>query len=265
MSPSGPVGAGPLVVAVCDFGWGSLGKLRLILDHLPQTDVALYGDVGINAIATDLLAPRHRFIERSPKGAPVALVINDPAAAHGIAELGVPVIYVDSLPYLWATPEEVPAPDAVALYCAQKFPPDRLPVSEPLQHRSGVEWIDPIVPALRHRQGGEGVVISVGGLYSHLAGATVDAYLSLVLFPLVEILVDSGSPVSAICGNLTAEVCREARRARIELRHDRASVALRVRPPPGGCRHPDHVAREHDDPSGGGAGFADPLAPAAEP
>lgn len=200
---------GPLVVGVCDFGWGSLGKLRLILDHLPATDVALYGDAGINRIAADLLSTRHRLIDQPPERAPVALVINDPTAAHAIADLGVPVIYVDSLPYMWARPEEVPAPGKVALYCAQRFPADRLPVSKPLRKRRDLEWIDPIVPASKHRQGGEGVVISVGGLHSHLVGNTAEAYLNLVLFPLVEMLADSGSLVSAVCGNLTIDACRE--------------------------------------------------------
>lgn len=197
-----------LLAAVCDFGWGSLGKLRLILDQLAACPVALYGDAPINALAADLLGARHAFVNRPPESATVALVINDPAAADRIAGLGVPVIYVDSLPYLWANEGEVPGRRNVAYYCAQKFPTDRMPVSPQLLDRP-IHWIDPIVPTPRHRTGGEGVVINLGGLHSHLAGDTVDAYLRLVLLPLVGELKAAGRDVSAVCGNLPADICGE--------------------------------------------------------
>lgn len=129
-------------------------------------------------------------------------------AANRIADDGVPVIYVDSLPYLWTKPEELPAATKVASYCAQKFPTDRLPVSELLHRRHDVHWIDPIVPRAAHRRGGAGVVISVGGLHSHLVGDTVDAYLALVLLALASELRAMGWPVAAVCGNLPADWCR---------------------------------------------------------
>jgi hydroxymethylcytosylglucuronate/cytosylglucuronate synthase len=198
-----------LLAAVCDFGWGSLGKFRLILDKLPATDVILYGDASINSITTDLLRSRHRFLHRPPAESNVALVINDPAAANRIADLGIPVVYVDSLPYLWTTAEEIPERHKIAYYCAQKFPSDRLSVSGPLRHWHEIHWIDPIVPTPTCRRGGHGVVINVGGLHSHLVGDTVDAYLGLVLIPLVKELKSLGRTVSAVCGNLPAETCRQ--------------------------------------------------------
>lgn len=199
-----------LLAAVCDFGWGSLGKFRLILDHLPVMDVVLYGDAGINAIASELLGSRHHFTQGAAADCDAALVINDPHAANQIADIGVPVVYVDSLPYLWAKADEVPAPDKLAYYCAQAFPRDRLPLSSPLTDRQDIQWIEPIVPPASVLKGGGGVVISVGGLHSHLAGDdAAEAYLRLVLLPLVEALTASGWPILAVCGNLPAEICRQ--------------------------------------------------------
>jgi hydroxymethylcytosylglucuronate/cytosylglucuronate synthase len=82
-----------------------------------------------------------------------------------------------------------------------------------------IKWIDPIVPIPQSRRGGQGIVVNVGGLYTYnvgglqndLADNAVDAYLSLVLFPLVSLLQASGRNISAICGNLSAETCRRLR------------------------------------------------------
>lgn len=197
-----------LLAGICDFGWGSLGKFRLILDKLRMTDVALFGNTEINDTIIDLLGTRHSFASDPPERANVALVINDPAAANEIADLDVPVIYVDSLPYLWATSDELPDRENVACYCAQKFPTDRLPVAPPLQTWEDVHWIDPIVPTTPRRLGGHGVVVNVGGLHSHLVGDTVNAYLDLVLFPLLEALKEDGHSVSAVCGNLPPAACQ---------------------------------------------------------
>jgi hydroxymethylcytosylglucuronate/cytosylglucuronate synthase len=205
-----PAAGSVLLAAVCDFGWGSLGKLRLILDHLPKTAVALYGDASINEIATDLLRERRQFVPLSPQRASVALVINDPVAAGRIAAQDVPVIYVDSLPYLWSTPDEVPAADQVAIYCAQKFPVSRVPVASVLRERTDVQWIDPIVPPIAHRQGGGGVIVNVGGLHSHLLGDSGTAYLDLVVTPLLRELQALSLPVLAVCGNLPNEYRRQA-------------------------------------------------------
>lgn len=196
-----------LLAAVCDFGWGSLGKLRLILDRLPQTDTILHGDAGINRIAADLLGERHRIVAHDTARPDAALVINDPDAAKRISMSGVTVIYVDSLPYLWARPEEVPPPEVVDVYCAQKYARDRIPLSAPLSGRNDIQWVDPIVPATSHRRGGRGVVVNVGGLHSHLAGDAVSAYIDLVLIPLAEELRRSRRIVSAICGNLSEDTC----------------------------------------------------------
>lgn len=197
-----------LLAGICDFGWGSLGKFRLILDHLQMVDVALFGNLGINNTILEFLGTRHPFVSSSPETADVALVINDPEAADRVAALGVPVIYVDSLPYLWMTEREIPKPQNIAYYCAQVYPSNRLPLAPPLKDWNRLCWIEPIVPKPGRRTGGRGIVINLGGLHSHLVGDTVDAYVKLVLFPLIEIVRSAGQAVAAVCGNLPEHLRR---------------------------------------------------------
>ncbi|MFF4750324.1 hypothetical protein ACWD5R_15270 [Streptomyces sp. NPDC002514] len=199
--------AGMVLAAVSDFGWGSIGKLRLILDRLGGVDVALDEATASWANSGELLGARHRVAgHRDRRDAAVALVINDPRAADEISDIGVPVVYVDSLPYLWTLPSEIPR--RAALHCAQRSPLAELPAGSPLHGRQDLRWIEPIVPPARRRGGrGEGCVVNVGGMHSHLVGGASDAYLRLVVIPLVERLVDGGHTVSAVCGNLPDWAC----------------------------------------------------------
>jgi hydroxymethylcytosylglucuronate/cytosylglucuronate synthase len=209
-----------LLAATSHVGWGGVGKLRLILEKLPCAQVALHDDEHTIALTREFLGSDHKFSDHPPQGSDVALVINDPAAANSIADLDVPVIYVDSLPYVRKTDTDIPALAKVAYYCAQKYPVELLPLTSPLLRKGhDIKWIDPIVPIPESRRGGQGIVVNVGGLYTYnvgglqsdLVGSGVDAYLSLVLFPLVNLLRTSGRKISGICGNLNAETCRRLR------------------------------------------------------
>jgi hydroxymethylcytosylglucuronate/cytosylglucuronate synthase len=197
-----------------------MGKVRLILEKLPQARVSLYGDARIISLTKKLLGSRHKFSEHPPRQPDVALVVHDRPAAKDIADLNVPVVYVDSLPYMRVTDADIPALDKVAYYCAQRYPAERLQLASPLLRSwPGIKWVDPIVPARHRRRGGRGVVIHVGGLHSYDAGdigddlvdSTVEAYLDLVLFPLANILQAAGRKVSAVCGNLSPDNCRRLR------------------------------------------------------
>jgi len=198
-------GTGPAVLAsVCDFGWGSLGKLRLILEQLGNTPVALDEEAASTPLVRSMLTDRFRFARCARGDAVVALVINDPVAANKITACGTPVIYVDSLPYLWTTPEEVP--EDAAVYCAQRYPGGAAPAEGPLSGRA-IYWVDPIVPQGRRRRGGRGAVLNVGGLHSHLSGEAPDAYVRLVMLPLAAALRRGGHCVWAVCGNLPPWAC----------------------------------------------------------
>jgi hydroxymethylcytosylglucuronate/cytosylglucuronate synthase len=209
-----------LLAATRHIGWGGVGKLRLILEKLPCAHVVLHGDEHAIAITKEFLGSQHKFDAPPPPRFDVALVINDPAVANSIADLGVPVVYVDSLPHVHKTDTDVPELAKLAHYCAQKYPIDLFPLSSPLLRKwHDISWIDPIVPIPQSRRGGGGIVINVGGLYSYnvvgipgeLVNDAVDAYLNLVLFPLVEFLQRSDRKISAICGNISARTCERLR------------------------------------------------------
>lgn len=208
-----------LLAATRHVGWGGVSKLRMTLDKLPHASVTLHGDEHSVAITREYLGARYTFAADRPAKFDVALVINDPPAVNGIADLGAPVIFVDSLSYVRKTDAEFPPLDRLAYYCAQKYPTDCFAIAGPLRNRENVRWVDAIVPVPQKRRGGGGIVINLGGLYVHnLAGIApdlvnrgVDSYLDLVLFPLVKLLQSSNRKILAICGNINAEGCRRLR------------------------------------------------------
>jgi hydroxymethylcytosylglucuronate/cytosylglucuronate synthase len=209
-----------LLAATRHVGWGGVGKLRLILEKLPNACVTLHGDEHSVAKTKRFLGPQHRFDESPPAKFDVALVINDPPAVSNIAHLDVPIVFVDSLSYVRKTDSEFPPLDRLAYYCAQRYPSELLPPTSPLlRNRQNIRWIDQIVPIPQRRRGGRGIVINLGGLYAYnLAGISddlvnraVDSYLDLVLFPLVRFLQSSNRKILAICGNINEEGCQRLR------------------------------------------------------
>ena len=209
-----------LLAATRHVGWGGVGKLRLILEKLPNACVTLHGDEHSVTKTKRFLGPQHRFDESPPAKFDVALVINDPPAVSNIAHLDVPIVFVDSLSYVRKTDSEFPPLDRLAYYCAQRHPSELLPPTSPLlRNRQNIRWIDQIVPRLQRRRGGRGIVINLGGLYAYnLAGISddlvnraVDSYLDLVLFPLVRFLQSSNRKILAICGNINEEGCQRLR------------------------------------------------------
>ncbi|MFD6437633.1 hypothetical protein [Streptomyces venezuelae] len=142
-------------MATTDFGWGSAGKLRLILDALAGLDELdgvdlLVDDASDTArVAAQVMGGRHRFVHGADVAqAAAALVINDPASADRITRSGTPMVCVDSLPNLWTTDAEVPL--APTVYCAQRSHARELPPTSPLRRRADVRWVKPIVPPPRH-------------------------------------------------------------------------------------------------------------------
>jgi hydroxymethylcytosylglucuronate/cytosylglucuronate synthase len=209
-----------LLAATRHIGWGGVGKLRLILEKLPHASVTLHGDNHTIAMTKQFLGSQHAFDESPQSKFDVALVINDPAVANHIAGLDVPVVYVDSLPYVHRTGTDVPELGQLAHYCAQKYPIDLFPLTNPLLRSwHDIRWIDPVVPVPQKRRGGGGIAISVGGLYAYnlpgisdeLITDSVACYLNLVMFPLVDVLRKSNQKISAICGNINENDCKRLR------------------------------------------------------
>ena len=80
-----------LLAATRHVGWGGVSKLRMILEKLPQASVTLHGDAHSVAITRKYLGPELATPTTPPAKFDVALVINDPPAVNGIADLGAPI------------------------------------------------------------------------------------------------------------------------------------------------------------------------------
>ena len=200
---------GTLLVAPCHFGWGSLGKLHLILNALPPLNVIYYDKENIAFDDNNFCCEKHNILDAPIDHADVALVINDPKAADFIANTDIPVIYVDSLPFLWTQTNEIPLRQSVQYYCAQKYPSHSEPVSDVLIQSHDLTWIDAIVPKSNGIKENKGIVINVGGLHSHLSGASVDAYVDLVVKPTINSLLNANQTILGVCGNLSNKMCSE--------------------------------------------------------
>lgn len=190
-----------LLVNATNFGLGSAGKLASVLAELPDATAVVYGsELGANVF--DGSVP---IVGRAASGTPlaevvaaydvdVALVALDPAVANELTALGLPVVYLDSLPFLWTRQEEVPT--GVDAYLAQMSP---LPIASegPLRAVDNLTWIEAVVPRTRPSAPalgpGPDVVVNLGGLASWFSLADDLAYPWMVLPPLLESLSEAGA------------------------------------------------------------------------
>ena len=172
-------------------------------------DIALVAGAHTASIIGRLLGSNYPAAVTAPMDAVLGLVINDPTAADRLVAERLPVVYVDSLPYLWRVPEEVPK--SVDIYCAQSIPGGEPAADGPLAGRDDLVWVEPIVPPPAPREATQGVVVNVGGMHSHLSGRAADSYVTFVLLPLIELLVAKARRVSAVCGNIPDWAAAELR------------------------------------------------------
>lgn len=240
MSPEPGAAGGPLRILVSgvDFGWGSAGKLSSILEALCARAAATVIGLG-TALGRPVLGDRAvtewRYTDSADRTAvqalvketkpDLALVVLDPALADALQDAGCPVVYVDSLPFLWT--EHDPVPTGVSLYCAQRtlpLPPAAVGVLAGVRHLS---WVPPIVPGAartageRARQSAAGTttaatvratagtvrddglaVVNVGGLHSPFTGADDPSYLRLAVPPALDALAAIGVRRAVVTGNV---------------------------------------------------------------
>jgi len=131
----------------------------------------------------------------------MALVVLKNKMARLLTDLGMKVVYVDSLPFMW-TPkdaQEGKIPYKVAYYCAQKT----LPLSETSERLfSKVEhliWVNPIVNRCNYSgQKEDYVLINLGGMHS--PHGTNKDYLELIVSPLIEVLKSLNKEIIITCG-----------------------------------------------------------------
>lgn len=182
-----------VLAAAISFGLGPAGKLATLVEAAPWINWYACGDrfdQGIfegNLFRDELWSRDRNELREFTKSCNIdrALVVLDPPLARLIEELGIPVVYVDSLPFLWTDADAIPS--SVAAYCAQLCM--YLPRSSWGQLRAveNLVWTQGIVPRRlqpsREKTPKGQFVVNFGGLSSpHGPGL---AYAQTVLRPLL--------------------------------------------------------------------------------
>ncbi|MEU9161333.1 hydroxymethylcytosylglucuronate/cytosylglucuronate synthase [Streptomyces sp. NPDC048424] len=228
--------SGPATVALvgAEFGWGSSGKLSAVLSALrersapPLRFAGMASGLGRPLLAEhtvdgwyDLpddpgrLAPAVQEFVRS-QGVRAAVVVLDGAAAKALLAIGVPTVFVDSLPFLWSEGDRAALPLDATVYCAQKsveLPPECLAV---LADARALRWVEAVIAQPRAPEPERGsrsgagrpyrrALVSLGGLR---APSLVDPehYPRLVVPAALEALAAYGIEEVHIAGNLPGDL-----------------------------------------------------------
>jgi hydroxymethylcytosylglucuronate/cytosylglucuronate synthase len=173
------------------FGLGPAGKLSSIVLHNQkytwyacgdELDMGIYEkfpyrDVCWSSDENILKAFISRYDIKN------AVVVLDPIMAIMLKKIGLRVIYVDSLPFLWTKADILPCD--VHIYCAQKFPSYEKHQSQVLKSVKNLVWVNPIVLTdIPEKDKTHYVVINFGGLHSPVGDGK--AYVRLILPALLE-------------------------------------------------------------------------------
>ncbi|MBH1934219.1 hydroxymethylcytosylglucuronate/cytosylglucuronate synthase [Streptomyces sp. AV19] len=205
----------PVTVAVAgaEFGWGSSGKLRAVMEAVRERAGVPVRFVGIGSgLGRPLLAdqPVERWYDsdaevRERVGA--ALVVLDGAAARALESAGVPTVFVDSLPFLWTDGDRPALPLEASVYCAQRcveLPAESLGVLDSVR---SLRWVEAVVgkaegggrPAAAFRT----ALVSLGGLKAPGLGDWT-RYPRLVVPAALSALAEHGVEDVHVAGNLPA-------------------------------------------------------------
>lgn len=194
------------------FGWGSVGKLALILAELSEIEI-----IGIGEFSADLATRVSRYAQMSDipdllatGSSKAALVIGAPGAVKDLQALGVQVFFVDSLPYLWTVNDDIAV--TADCYFAQQCTVVPNLAWPALRAIRALEWIDAIVPPVNpvkkkiRPSPGRTAVINVGGLHSPFSGDAADAYTEAVIPATIRAVESAGFTIIGVCGNISSKI-----------------------------------------------------------
>ncbi|MGK4578857.1 hydroxymethylcytosylglucuronate/cytosylglucuronate synthase [Kitasatospora sp. HPMI-4] len=214
-----------VAIAGAEFGWGSAGKLSAVLSALRQRSGPPLRFIGLaSGLGRPLLSghPVDRWYDLPADGPPdalakivhservrAALVVLDGSTARALGALGVPTVFVDSLPFMWSEGDRPALPLDAAVYCAQKcveLPPECFDVLAAVR---ALHWVDAVIgtpqaavgrrPARPYRS----ALVSVGGLRAPRLADWTD-YPTVVLPAVLEALAAHGVQEVHLAGNLPA-------------------------------------------------------------
>ena len=183
------------------FGLGPVGKLSAIVDYSKydfnwyaggeEFDISIFSENVFKdtcfTMDKDILKD---FLNKYD--IKYALVVLKNKMARLLLELGVKVIYVDSLPFMWSTKDalEGKVPYNVDCYCAQQTIQLSDTSKEIFSHVKNLHWINPIVNVRVNTFNkvivpNDFILINLGGLHSPTTNGY--DYLDVVIKPIIEI------------------------------------------------------------------------------
>ncbi|MDH6708152.1 hydroxymethylcytosylglucuronate/cytosylglucuronate synthase [Kitasatospora sp. MAA19] len=216
-----------VAVAGVDFGWGSSGKISAVLSALHGRRDPGLRFVGLaSGLGRPVLAgqPVERWFDL-PDGelaaavaevvraerVRAALVVLDGRLAKALGSCGVPVVFVDSLPFLWTDGDRDDLPLDADVYCAQRcveLPPECAGVLADVRR---LRWVDAVIatgtaaarPASARPP--RRALVNLGGLRAPQL-ADWSGYPRIVLPAALEALAAYGVGEVHVAGNLPARL-----------------------------------------------------------
>lgn len=196
------------------FGLGPSGKLCSIVNNNAQFDWYACGDkldLSIyknNPYKDTCWSKDEETLKEFIKKYDIKCVVNvlDPDLAIFFKEIGLKVIYVDSLPFMWTKADIIPYD--VDYYCAQKYP--NFSMNTVLEKVKNFVWVEPITVDKIKNQSQGGIVINFGGLHSPFGEGT--EYFEIIMnaiLPFIhnkEIIITGGENVVRLANKLFPEI-----------------------------------------------------------
>ena len=159
-----------ILACAVGFGLGPGGKLCSLIENNPQHEWYACGDeIDLSIYQNDPFLDTcpfkdqeilRKFVEKNRIRCAVSVL--DPELAIICKQLGLTVIYIDSIPFVWTEADIIPR--NADYYCAQKYPGYPEGVALNVQH---LIWVDPIVCCpYTSEYRNDYIVVNFGGLHS---------------------------------------------------------------------------------------------------
>ncbi len=212
-----------VIAITSNFGLGPVGKLSSII-CASEGEFEWYAsgqefDTKIfdkNRFRQVLWTENEKEIERFVKNNNIkyALVILKNKYARFLKSIGLKVVYVDSLPFMW-TEEDARAgkiPYNMDVYCAQKTIELNKKSKTMFSKVKNLKWVNPIIPVdekLSKKEINNNIIINVGGLHSPVGNG--EEYINVVIKPLIECLKlkYENKNIILTCGNKAQNTLKE--------------------------------------------------------
>lgn len=204
-----------VVVATTNFGLGPVGKLSSIV-NAGKNRFEWYAcgqEFDMNIFDKDVFKDKCWSMEKQEiqnfvkkNNIDIALVVLKNKMARLLKEIGLKVVYVDSLPFMWTKEDSKhgKVPMDMDAYCAQRTLELDKKSKEIFKNVKNLHWVAPIVPydeyiENEYKTGKEEeyILVNLGGLHSPVGNG--EEYINAVVKPLIRILYNIGECIYITC------------------------------------------------------------------